>query len=118
MQSTHPLAKTAAALTGAVFALALMTASGFAASQFEGKWKVQDTKGNPFEITLSEDGAAKGSRTGEGLSGTWKAEGDAAVINWDSGWTTKITKQGNQYKKTAFEKGKAEGAPTDAQKVE
>ena len=56
-------------------------------------------KGNPFEITLSEDGSAKGSRSGEGLSGTWKAEGDAAVITWESGWTTKITKQGDQFKK-------------------
>ena len=76
------------------FAVALASAVAFAASPFEGKWKVQDTKGNPFEITLSEDGSAKGSRSGEGLSGTWKAEGDSAVITWESGWTTKITKQG------------------------
>ena len=86
-------------------------------SPFEGKWKVQDTKGNPFEITLSEDGLANGSRSGEGLSGTWKAEGDSAVITWQSGWTTKITKQGDQFKKTAFDKGKAEGPATDAKKV-
>jgi hypothetical protein len=100
------------------FAVALASAVAFAASPFEGKWKVQDTKGNPFEITLSEDGSAKGSRSGEGLSGTWKAEGDSAVITWESGWTTKITKQGDQFKKTAFDKGKAEGPATDAKKVE
>jgi hypothetical protein len=35
-----------------------------------------------------------------------------------SGWTTKITKQGDQFKKTAFEKGKAEGPATDAKKME
>ena len=51
------------------------------------------------------------------LSGTWKAEGDSAVITWQSGWTTKITKQGDQFKKTAFDKGKAEGPATDAKKV-
>ena len=100
------------------FGIALVSAVALAASPFEGKWKIQDTKGNPFEITLSEDGSAKGNRSGEGLSGTWKAEGDSAVINWESGWTTKITKQGDQFKKTALEKGKAEGPATDAQKVE
>ena len=100
------------------FAISLASAVAFAANPFEGKWKVQDTKGNPFEITLSEDGSAKGSRSGEGLSGTWKAEGDSAVITWESGWTTKITKQGDQFKKTGFDKGKAEGPATDAKKVE
>jgi hypothetical protein len=30
------------------------------------------------------------------LNGTWKAEGDAAVINWDTGWVTKIVKQGDK----------------------
>jgi hypothetical protein len=35
-----------------------------------------------------------------------------------SGWTTKITKQGDQFKKTALEKGKAEGPATDAKKME
>ena len=36
------------------------------------------------------------------------------MITWHSGWTTKITKQGDQFKKTAFDKGKAEGPATDA----
>jgi hypothetical protein len=39
------------------------------------------------------------------MNGTWKEEGNAAVITWDTGWTTKITKEGNQYKKTAYSKG-------------
>ena len=105
-------------LAAVAFAVALTGANALAASPFEGKWQVQDTKGNSFEITLSNDGSAKGSRAGEGLSGTWKAEGDSAVITWESGWTTKITKQGDQFKKTAFEKGKAEGPATDAKKME
>jgi hypothetical protein len=33
------------------------------------------------------------------LNGTWKAEGDSAVINWDSGWITKIVKQGAKFQK-------------------
>ena len=117
MRPTALLARVTAWPTIAL-AIALASAVAFAASPFEGKWKVQDTKGNPFEITLSEDGSAMGSRSGEGLSGTWKAEGDSAVITWQWGWTTKITKQGDQFKKTAFDKGKAEGPATDAKKVE
>jgi hypothetical protein len=94
--------------------------SALAASAFEGVWQVKDTAGKSFEITLSSDGAAKATR-GEGMTGTWKEEGDAAVITWNTGWTTKITKQGNQFHKTAYGKGQSpNGKPTnssEAQKV-
>jgi sporulation protein YlmC with PRC-barrel domain len=93
-----------------------------AASGFEGVWKVEDSNGKPFQITLSADGSAKADRAGEGMTGNWKEEGGAAVITWDTGWTTKIIKEGNKYKKTAFEKGKpSDGPPTNssgAEKVE
>lgn len=109
-------------VAGAAFALALSGAAAFAASQFEGTWKTQDTEGNPFQITLSQDGSAKGDRADEGLSGSWKEKDNAAVINWDTGWTTKIAKDGNQYKKMAYEKGQdAMGEPahtTSAEKVQ
>jgi len=87
-------------------AAALVLASGlsFAASEFEGSWKVMDTAGAPFEITLSGNGTAKADR-GEGMSGTWKEEGKTAVISWSTGWVTKITKEGDHYKKTAYRKG-------------
>jgi hypothetical protein len=81
-------------------------AVGFAAlaeSAFEGVWRVKDTAGHPFEITLSSGGAAKATR-GEGMSGTWKEEGKSAVITWNTGWTTKITKEGNRFVKTAYGK--------------
>jgi hypothetical protein len=45
------------------------------------------------------------------LPATWKAEGDSVVINWDSGWVTKITKEGDKFTKQTFEKGQASGAP-------
>jgi hypothetical protein len=58
---------------------------------------------------------------GEGMTGTWKEEGEAAVITWNTGWTTKIAKQGNQYHKAAYSKGQSlDAAPansSDAQKV-
>jgi hypothetical protein len=110
MSMKHRLSRLASALVVPVFALALAL-SAFAASQFEGAWLTQDTKGNPFKITLSADGKATGDRADEGLSGTWKQEGDSAVINWDTGWVTKIVKQGERFQKQAFEKG-ASGTPT------
>ena len=118
MPHTPFFLRATAALARVVFFFFLLGGGALAASPFEGEWKVQDTKVNPFEITLSDNGSAKGNRSGEGLTGTWKTEGDSAVISWDSGWTTKITKQGQGYKKTASEKGKALGRETDAQKVE
>lgn len=99
-------------------ALLISTAAAIAASAFVGTWKVVDTAGKAFEITLSADGAAKATQ-GDGLSGTWKEEGGAAVITWTSGWTTKIAKDGAGYKKTAYAKGqKMDGAPTNSSKAE
>jgi hypothetical protein len=80
--------------------------AALAASAFEGVWKVKDTAGHPFEITLSSGGAAKATR-GEGMTGTWKEEGNSAVITWNTGWTTKITKEGDRYIKTAYGKGQS-----------
>lgn len=79
---------------------------------------MKDTKGNPFEITLSPDGTAKGNRAEEGLNGTWKAVGNTVLITWDSEWTTKITKEGNTFKKMALQNGKPVGQPTEAMKVQ
>ncbi len=91
-----------------------------AAGEFEGAWKVKDTAGDAFEITLSGDGTAK-ANLDDGMAGAWKQEGDAAVITWGSGWTTKIVKDGDHYKKTAYRKGQAlDGPPansSDAEKV-
>lgn len=95
--------------TSLVFAV--MCSSASAASVFEGVWTVKDTDGKPFEITLSADGSAKASR-GEGMVGTWKDDESAAVITWTTGWTTKIMKDGNQYKKAVYAKGRlVDGKP-------
>jgi hypothetical protein len=51
-------------LTKSTFAIvsfaAVVSSAAFAASEFEGKWQLKDSKGKPFEITLSQDGTAKG----------------------------------------------------------
>jgi hypothetical protein len=93
-----------AALLGVAAAIAMSPVASLAASGFEGVWKVKDTGGKPFEITLAENGVAKASR-GEGLSGTCKEQDRSAVITWDTGWITKIAKEGDRFTKTAYRKG-------------
>jgi hypothetical protein len=117
MQLTRFLARTAPVVAALVLAVAL-AGSAFAAEGFVGKYKTTDTDGKPFTIWLSDNSSAKGDRADEGLAGMWKEEGSAAVITWDSGWVTKITKEGDKYKKTAEKDGKAVGSPVDAEKVE
>jgi hypothetical protein len=117
MQITRLLARTTAAFAAIAFAIAL-GASAFAAEGFVGKYKTTDTDGKPFTIWLSDNGSAKGDRANEGLQGMWKEEGNAAVVTWDSGWVTKISKEGDKYTKTAMKDGKPVGSPADAEKVE
>ena len=118
MHRTRFLAKATAAFAAITLVIVLTSAAGFAASGFVGKWKTTDTEGKPFTIWLSDDGNAKGDRADEGLAGMWKEEGGGAVITWGSGWVTKITKEGDSYKKTAEKDGKPVGSPSDIEKVE
>jgi hypothetical protein len=114
------MAKSSIAVVAATTLLGVVTFAALAASPFEGVWRVKDTAGHPFEITLSSGGAAKATR-GEGMTGTWKEQDDSAVITWKTGWTTKITKQGDQYVKAAYRKGQSLTAPpantSDAEKA-
>jgi hypothetical protein len=100
------MTKAAIAVATAATLFGVATFSALAASPFEGAWNVKDTAGHPFEITLSSGGAAKATR-GEGMTGTWVEQDDSAVITWKTGWTTKITKQGNRYVKEAYRKGQS-----------
>lgn len=102
----------------AVLILAMTHVASFAASEFEGVWKVADSGGKAFEITLAADGAATASHSA-GMTGTWKEEGGAAVIIWNTGWTTKIAKDGDKYTKTAFKKGDPlDGKPANSSAAE
>jgi hypothetical protein len=109
---------TMAALAG-IFAVALTIGGALAASEFEGTWNVKDSDGKPFTITLAGDNSAKGTRE-EGMTGTWKEEGDQAVISWDTGWTTVIKKDGDSFMKEAYDKGKQPGddQPTNTSPAE
>ena len=109
-QGVGKVAATTAAMIG------VTSLSSFAASQFDGTWKTKDIRGDPMAITLSADGIATGDRSGQVMNGTWKEEDGAAVISWTTGWKTKITKQGDHYKKTAYKDGATE-VEADAEKV-
>jgi hypothetical protein len=98
--------------------VALLATTASFAGEWAGKYMTEDTKGNAFAITLSDDGAAAGSKDGHSLSGTWEEEGDAAVITWTTGWTTKISKVGDGYKKTAYRPGAAMDDTTGSTAVE
>jgi hypothetical protein len=103
--------KTIAAVTLAA-GLAMTSFATFAASEFEGVWATKDSKDRPFEITLSADGKATSTQE-KAKEGTWKEEGGAAVISWNTGWTTKITQEGDHYVKLVYKKGSPlDGPPT------
>jgi hypothetical protein len=101
-------------------AAVIVAGAALAAGAWEGVWKVSDSAGQPFEITLTADGKAKASLHEE-MVGTWKDAGDSAVIGWTTGWTTKISKAGEGFKKTGYRKGASlDGPPSNssgAQKV-
>jgi hypothetical protein len=106
------LSKAAAILGAAIIATMIVACEAPTGdSALAGKYKTEDTQGKPLEITLTADGKASGQRENETLSGTWKEEGGAAIVTWGDGWTTKIAKEGDTYKKSAWE-GAMEGEPS------
>lgn len=99
--------KTAFSKAAILTATALLT--GFSnialAGTFDGTWLLDDTSGKPFEAILNADGTASGTHGDSMKQGTWKEEEGAAVIQWNTGWTTRIVKHGNHYMKEAFKPG-------------
>jgi hypothetical protein len=109
----HRIRTIATAALVATFAIAMTDFAALAASEFEGVWATKDSSGKPFEITLSADGKATSTQE-KAKEGTWKEENGSVVISWTSGWTSKITKEGDHYVKTAFKKGAPlDGPPTN-----
>lgn len=103
--------KLTATILATLVATVMTAFASFAASDYEGTWAVTDTSGTPFEITIAADGKATATHP-KGMSGTWKEDGGAAVITWDTGWTSKIAKSGDKYVKTTFKKGESlDGKP-------
>ena len=89
--------------------LAIMTSlaiyTSAQAGEYEGKWLLKDSDGTPFEAIFKHDGTASGTHGKSMKHGTWKEDADGITIKWDTGWTTRITKENNQYIKLAFKPG-------------
>lgn len=107
--------KIVSALSAALIVSVMTAVTAFAASEFEGVWTVKGKDDKPFDITLSADGKATSTHPKQ-MVGTWTEEGGAATIKWDSGWTTKIAKQGDHYVKQVFKADGSAGSTSDAQK--
>ena len=100
----------------ALLAMSVMTAfTAFAASEFEGVWTVEGRKGAKFDVTLSADGKASTTHP-KAMTGTWTEDGGTAIIKWDTGWTTKISKEGDHYVKQSVTADGKTGNPSPAVK--
>jgi hypothetical protein len=110
------LSKQGSAMLSNFFTLVATGEENLGDSEFAATWEIRDTTGDPFVITLFGSGTAEGNRAEEGLSGMWTVEGPedrpTAVISWESGWTTKITRTGTGYVKTAYDATAATPANT------
>ncbi len=99
----------------ALLAMSIMTAfTAFAASEFEGTWTVQGRK-EKFDITLNADGKATSTHP-KNMSGTWTEDGGTATIKWDTGWITKIAKEGDHYTKQSVTADGKAGTASPAEK--
>lgn len=120
---TRFLSKAAALFGAVILALAITgcdapSGEGDSNGAFVGTYKTTDTQGQEMTITIDDDGSASGKRADETLDGSWKEEGNAAVITWSDNWTTKIAKDGDKYTKTAYKDGTQDGDAVSAEKVE
>ncbi|MGB8275031.1 MAG: hypothetical protein WCF16_07140 [Alphaproteobacteria bacterium] len=93
-------------LSAMLAAIGLVLALGgtAVAGEFDGAWKVQDSAGHPFKIVLKTDGTASSTHKVK-MKGTWQEVNGAAEITWNTGWKTKIAKEGDKYVKTAYKPG-------------
>lgn len=112
--------KAAGTALAGVFAVVVAGLASQAAGDFQGTWQVKDSQGKPFEITLSADGKASGTQR-PNMSGSWQEQGSAAVVTWNTGWTTKIEKTDGRYTHSAWRQGQSSNtqptATSDAQKL-
>jgi hypothetical protein len=104
MHAKTYLSRAAATVAALVIAVGLSGAAE-AATDFTGKYLTTDAEGKPLQITLNAKGRAWGHRPGEYMKGAWAAGKRYAMISWTSGWSTKLVKRGNHFKKFAYAPG-------------
>ena len=75
-------------------------------SDFSGAWKLAHTDGSTFTVNLKEDGTCTSTWAG-GETGTWKVDGDRALLSWIDGWHDILIKEKDGYRKLGFAPGVA-----------
>jgi hypothetical protein len=93
------------ALTALAIISSLSIYSNAQAGEYEGKWLLKDSDGTSFEAIFKGDGTASGTHGKSMKHGFWKEDANGITIKWDTGWTTRITKENNKYIKLAFKPG-------------
>lgn len=106
-------------LVGVLLMLPLLGISNISlAGEFDGTWLLSDTHGGPYKATLSLDGKASGTHGDAMKHGTWKEENGVLLIEWTTGWKTRISKVGDNYIKASFKPGSTiSDSPTDISKA-
>jgi hypothetical protein len=104
MHANAVLSRAAAIVAALVISVGLSGAAQ-AATDFVGSYRTTDTMGKPMQITLNANGRAWGHRSAEYMKGSWVAGKRYAVIQWTTGWSTKIVKRGDHFKKLAYAQG-------------
>ena len=104
MHAYTALRRAASLIAAAVIAVGLSGAA-HAATDFTGTYRTTDTMGKPMQITLNANGRAWGHRPGDYMKGHWAAGKRYALISWSDGWSTKLVKRGDHFKKFAYGKG-------------
>ena len=106
--------------TAIAAALVVMSFAGHAADGLLGTWRVSDSQGTPFEITLLADGKAT-STLHPDQTDTWTEQGSAAVITWSTGWISRTGKADDHYMHAAYRRGQSPNTPpnhaSDAEKM-
>ena len=97
--------RTVFGLAAAAIVAVGLSPPALAAVDFVGTYQTTDTMGQPMQIRLGANGKAWGKRTGEKMKGAWAAGKHYAVIRWSTGWSTKLVKRGDHFKKLAYAKG-------------
>jgi hypothetical protein len=106
MHANIVLTRAGAGLAALIVTVGLSSAA-LAAVDFTGKYATTDTKGKPMQIVLAPNGHAWGHRPGEYMKGSWAAGRRFAVITWNTGWSSKLVKRGDHFKKLAYAPGHA-----------
>ena len=75
------------------------------AGEYDGSWQMKDSSGATFKVMLDSIGSASGTHNDAMKHGSWEEKDGNAIIHWNTGWVTRITKKDGHYVKEGFKPG-------------